>query len=175
MKHIIILLTIFIGKTGLLIAQDHVQEFPALHKQNPDIHFERMSVSDETGFYAVFSNKKLKNYSVQKFDFQSKLIFSLNFQEEPVYEVIYDKSMYVFTSEFDKSSGKKGKLYMSEVNIPAGTKSPAKVIDEIEVIKEHDFNFEFSLSPDKSKLLVSVVHCPAMGRKLLLSKFTVSK
>lgn len=154
MKHFLITILFFASKISILYSQGNVQEFEAFNKQNPDIHFQRMSFSDNTGYYCVLTNKKLKNYSFDKFDMQGKQLFSSKFKDEPIFELEGDNSIYVFSSTFDKSNGKKGKLFLSEINIKTGDKTTEKLIDEIEVIKEKDFTFEFSLSPDKTKLLL---------------------
>lgn len=153
MKKLLTISLLFICVNSLS-AQNDVQQLPLIHPKNPEIVFEKLVASDNSGFYALFNNKKLKSYCIEKFDLQGKSLFSTNFKGEPEFEQIGEKSLYIFSSEFDKADGKKGKLYLTEINAENGAKVNDKVISQQELIKKHDYEHFFSLSPDKTKLLV---------------------
>lgn len=146
--------SLFIISINSLVAQGDVQQFSIIHPKNPEIVFEKLVASDNSGFYALFNNKKLKSYCIEKFDLQGKSLYSTNFKGEPEFEQIGEKSLYIFSSEFDKDDGKKGKLYLTEINAENGAKAASKTISELEIYKKHDYEHFFSLSPDKTKLLV---------------------
>lgn len=153
MKKLLTISLLFICVNSLS-AQNDVQQLPLIHPKNPEIVFEKLVASDNSGFYALFNNKKLKSYCIEKFDLQGKSLYSTNFKGEPAFEQIGEKSLYIFSSEFDKDDGKKGKLYLTEINAETGAKVDDKVISQQEIIKKHDYEHFFSLSPDKTKLLV---------------------
>lgn len=153
MKKILYFFLFFISINSML-AQNDVVQLPIIHPKNPEIVFEKLVASDKSGFYALFNNKKLKSYCIEKFDLQGKSLFSTNFKGDPEFEQIGEKSLYIFSSEFDKADGKKGKLYLTEINAETGAKVDDKVISQLEIYKQHDYEHFFSLSPDKTKLLV---------------------
>lgn len=153
MKNVFTFLLLFVS-TSSMFAQNDVEQLPLIHPKNPEIVFEKLVASDKSGFYALFNNKKLKSYCIEKFDFQGKSMFSTNFKGDPEFEQIGEKSIYIFSSEFDKDDGKKGKLYLTEINAENGAKVGAKLISQLEILKKHDYEHFFSLSPDKTKLLV---------------------
>lgn len=150
MKKLLSLALLVIIQISNLISQEEIKQFPPIYQKHPEVVIEKIIGSDQTGFYATFLNKKEKKYSLDKFDLEGKPVFSAKFEKSP-HVVLNNNTAYAFTIDF---KDKKAKLLESEVQLNSGAVSSPVQISEIEVRKEHDYNFYYCLSPDKTKLLI---------------------
>lgn len=152
MKQLLLSLLLFMNMQFLL-GQGNVQELSPLYESRPEVSFNRFIGNDKSGFFAEFYDKKTKSNSIDKYDANGKKLFSAKLKDEAEYVIQSENNMYVFSVDYDKP-GKKAKLFLTDINAETGVKAAPVMLSELDVIKHLDFNYTFSLSPDKTKLLV---------------------
>lgn len=138
---------------GILQAQGHLEKLPSLYSDHPEVEFRGFLTSDKTGFMAEFYDKKTKLTCIDKYDSYGKKLFSSKLEKAVEYQILSENSLFVFTVDYNKK-GKKAALLLTEINTATGVKGKEIMLTELDIIKHLDFNYSFSLSPDKTKLLV---------------------
>ncbi len=152
MKNVLLTFLLLINMK-FLVAQGNVQQLPVLYDSRPEMEFRDFAAADKSGFYAEFFDKKTKSVSIDKYDVNGKKLFSAKLKDDAEYEILSENSLYVFSVDYDKGA-KRAKLFLTDINSTTGVKAPATMATELDVIKHLDFNYSFSVSPDKTKLLV---------------------
>jgi len=149
------ILTVFALLPGILgtYAQT-LKEGNVIVRDNKDIHLDNLIGANSTGFYCwtIRTRGKGTDYYLEKFDLNGKRIFAR--EKEPTRSKINDKSIFLFTSNFDEPAEKKS-FYYEEVG-PNGDISEKRVLAEMNCPEREKNNRGFSsiFSPDGSKMML---------------------
>jgi hypothetical protein len=171
------LLAVLLGSTLSSYSQT-LNEWSPFNKENKKMEFNSFIASDETAFYNEINNKAEKKFQLEKRNKQTgDLIYQKDLNSEVCFSFIYDKNIIVIYNEFDKPSDKRS-LSCSVFSAENGEKVKDVKLCEMKAqleIGNHSFDYGFSLSPDKSKLLIVPHHTWYVHEVNNLKLFDVSK